>query len=263
MKKIRINELARDLEIKANLILDKLPDFGVTEKKTHSSSVDEDVAEKLRHYFVGGGGYQRETDRNHQNGAAPHMDRDNTAETLSSKSAVLDSKSDETITRTEPRIEDLPAPTPSTIDAPPANELEEKPAPRISLRPPLASPLRPPVGGQRPAVPVQSPPVSRGPSQGAMSAPTQVAAPAPTPSVPVSTVPVATKPVAPKPAPIAPIDSSSRRHRVDSCGSGNTISLDCNFASAGDLFTWSSERSWHSGRAEACAACRPADSNGS
>ena len=56
MKKIRINELARDLEVKANLILDKLPDFGVTEKKTHSSSVDEDVAEKLRHFFVGGGG---------------------------------------------------------------------------------------------------------------------------------------------------------------------------------------------------------------
>jgi len=55
MKKIRINELARELEIKAHEILDKLPDFGVTEKKTHSSSVDEDVAIKLRHFFAEGG----------------------------------------------------------------------------------------------------------------------------------------------------------------------------------------------------------------
>ncbi len=53
MKKIRINELARDLEIKANLILDLLPELGVTEKKTHSSSIDEDVAEKLRLRFLG------------------------------------------------------------------------------------------------------------------------------------------------------------------------------------------------------------------
>src|ERR1022692_5277018 len=53
MKKIRINELARDLEIKANLILDLLPELGVTEKKTHSSSIDEDVAEKLRLRFMG------------------------------------------------------------------------------------------------------------------------------------------------------------------------------------------------------------------
>src|ERR1700748_2407484 len=55
MKKIRINELARDLEIKANLILDLLPELGVTEKKTHSSSIDEDVAEKLRLRFMGSG----------------------------------------------------------------------------------------------------------------------------------------------------------------------------------------------------------------
>jgi translation initiation factor IF-2 len=48
MKKIRINELARELEIKAHEVLDRLPELGVTEKKTHSSSIDEDVAIKLR-----------------------------------------------------------------------------------------------------------------------------------------------------------------------------------------------------------------------
>jgi len=48
MKKIRINELARELEVKAHEILDRLPELGVAEKKTHSSSIDEDVAIKLR-----------------------------------------------------------------------------------------------------------------------------------------------------------------------------------------------------------------------
>jgi len=51
MKKIRINELARECEQPNNAILAVLPRFGVTEKKTHSSSVDEDVAEKVRRYF--------------------------------------------------------------------------------------------------------------------------------------------------------------------------------------------------------------------
>ena len=51
MNKIRINELARELEVKAHEILDKLPELGVSEKKTHSSSIDEDVAIKLRRLF--------------------------------------------------------------------------------------------------------------------------------------------------------------------------------------------------------------------
>src|ERR1039458_105423 len=53
MNKIRINELARELEVKAHEILDRLPELGVTEKKTHSSSIDEDVAIKLRRLLGG------------------------------------------------------------------------------------------------------------------------------------------------------------------------------------------------------------------
>src|SRR5450432_1529031 len=51
MKKIRINELARELEVKAHEILELLPELGVAEKKTHSSSIDEDVAIKLRQHY--------------------------------------------------------------------------------------------------------------------------------------------------------------------------------------------------------------------
>ena len=41
---VRINELARELEVKAKAIIDLLPGYGVTEKKTHSSSIPADVA---------------------------------------------------------------------------------------------------------------------------------------------------------------------------------------------------------------------------
>src|SRR5579875_2711594 len=53
MKKIRINELARELEVKPGVILELLPELGVQEKKTHSSSIDEDVALALRHRLTG------------------------------------------------------------------------------------------------------------------------------------------------------------------------------------------------------------------
>ena len=51
MSKVRINDLARELEVKSKSILDALTAVGVTEKKTHSSSIEEDEAEKVRGYF--------------------------------------------------------------------------------------------------------------------------------------------------------------------------------------------------------------------
>src|SRR5437879_1791965 len=48
---IRINELARELEVKAKAIIDYLPEAGVTEKKTHSSSIELAAAEKVRKHF--------------------------------------------------------------------------------------------------------------------------------------------------------------------------------------------------------------------
>src|SRR2546429_22649 len=50
---VRINELARELEVKAKAIIDLLPGYGVTEKKTHSSSIPADVAEKVRKHIQG------------------------------------------------------------------------------------------------------------------------------------------------------------------------------------------------------------------
>ena len=46
--KIRINDLARELEVKSKAILDVLTEVGVTEKKTHSSSLEDHEAELVR-----------------------------------------------------------------------------------------------------------------------------------------------------------------------------------------------------------------------
>ncbi len=51
MSKVRINDLARELEVKSRSILDVLTDVGVTEKKTHSSSLEADEAERVRVHF--------------------------------------------------------------------------------------------------------------------------------------------------------------------------------------------------------------------
>jgi translation initiation factor IF-2 len=51
MSKIRINDLARELEVKSKAILDALPEVGVTEKKTHSSSLEEHEAVLVRKHF--------------------------------------------------------------------------------------------------------------------------------------------------------------------------------------------------------------------
>src|SRR6201991_3907275 len=54
MSKVRINDLARELEEKSKSILDALTAVGVIEKKTHSSSIEADEAEKVRAYLTGG-----------------------------------------------------------------------------------------------------------------------------------------------------------------------------------------------------------------
>jgi translation initiation factor IF-2 len=49
--KVRINDLARELEIKSKAILDVLAEVGITEEKTHASPVSTEEAERVRTYF--------------------------------------------------------------------------------------------------------------------------------------------------------------------------------------------------------------------
>jgi translation initiation factor IF-2 len=183
---IRINNLARDLEVKAKAILDYLPEIGVKEKKTHSSSIDEADAEKVRKHF--------------QQLAQ--------AEAVAEAAAIKD-KADKEAAARAARIR------PATVAAKP-------PAPAVTAipHPPVTAPPAPTPVAASPAAPVThvvKPTPSAVPPIAARPAPpagpvTKPAAPAPipgtvppaikprVPSTPGAPSPVAAKPPATKPA---------------------------------------------------------------
>src|SRR5215472_11029618 len=51
MSKVRINDLARELEIKSRVLLEYLPEIGISDKRSHSSAIEEEEAEKVRNHF--------------------------------------------------------------------------------------------------------------------------------------------------------------------------------------------------------------------
>jgi translation initiation factor IF-2 len=128
MKKIRINELARELEVKAHEILERLPELGVTEKKTHSSSIDEDVALRLRRL------YGQEV---------PELDEMERATTIAEEAPVE-------IAEEPPSAQPAPRPVMTAPPAPAAGESAERHAAEESR---TAAPVRPPLGTGRPVHP--------------------------------------------------------------------------------------------------------------
>ncbi len=153
MKKIRINELARELEVKPGVILDMLPELGVQEKKTHSSSVDEDVALELRRRLVADGTIRIAEGRS--NGNAYDSDGESNSDQEPELERVVQAPPVETFERPTPpvaspqarEIEEVkPQPSAPAIveqEAPAtlaATAESERPAPTFSpLRPPLTS----------------------------------------------------------------------------------------------------------------------------
>src|SRR5665213_3715771 len=125
MSKIRINELARELEVKPSVILDLLPELGVSDKKTHSSSLDDDVVLNLRRRVAGMGADEQAA--SHE-AAPPREPARQSAVALQEPAPVAKSA--------PPPV--APEPARPTVSAPVENS--EAPAP---LRP--AFPLRPPL----------------------------------------------------------------------------------------------------------------------
>src|SRR6202522_2854896 len=208
MSKIRINELARQLEVPSHAIIDMLPELGVAEKKTHSSSIDDDVAEKLRLRVQGGAG------------AAMRREADTSVAVAEPESFEMPEQParQEPSVRHEPpapehpvrtQVSEVEAPVPASTAGPaqeaPVTTIEEplrsKPAP---LRPPLSAggtaPLHPPLRSG--PVPARPPPTPR-PGQ-ILSGPRQPL-PSPTPSAPLppASVTMPAQPVA-RTAPSAP-----------------------------------------------------------
>src|ERR1039458_4839682 len=138
MKKIRINELARELEVKAHEILDRLPELGVTEKKTHSSSIDEDVAIKLRRLY---GAYKREEAEGEGEPAKESAAQTETMETAEAPAAPAVHAHIETAGHE--------APAPEAVAPTAMEELKAIPGSAAPIRPPLAPgrPIHPPVAG--------------------------------------------------------------------------------------------------------------------
>ena len=108
MSKVRINDLAKELEVKSRAILDVLPGIGVPPGKTHSSSLELDEAEKVRAHFA------REAKRSTHAGAAsgrhgaepvvPKIDLSNISKPGDVMKALLAKKKEEEEDSRKPRV---------------------------------------------------------------------------------------------------------------------------------------------------------------
>src|SRR5579871_2924908 len=206
MSKVRINDLARELEVKSKAILDVLPIVGVTEKKTHSSSLEEHEAEKVRAHFKG-------------SAEAGPAQSSRTARPLRGEEEIKTKIDLSHISRpgdvlkaiTQQKEAVAPAPKPV---APPRPAVVPPAPPKPTVAPPAPAPTAPP---PRPAVvappekpataaPSATPPIPATPRPTPPPPPAVVAPPAPpAPVVTASSAPAApprpATPAAPAPSP--------------------------------------------------------------
>jgi translation initiation factor IF-2 len=190
MSKIRINDLARELEVKSKAILDVLTQVGVTEKKTHSSSLELDEAERVRRHFSGQG-----------TGTSARDERASRAGSDEIKTKIDLSKIS--------KPGDVLAAIRKKVEAPPPPPAA-KPAP---VAPPVAKPVAKPAAPAPSAPPVAKPAVPEPPKTGAPAATSAPTTPAPTTPAPKVVAPpprLEVKPPAPAPAPPAPAAPSVR-----------------------------------------------------
>jgi translation initiation factor IF-2 len=160
MSKVRINDLARELEVKPRAILDILPEVGVTETKTHSSSLEGDEADRVRTHF----GHSPSRPASHlgtassraQQGIQPKVDLSHISKPGDALKAILAKKQEEELAARRSHAPMRPV-------TPPAPQAAAKPAqPVVAVTHPPAAPTRPeprkimpPV---RQAPPIVSPP---------------------------------------------------------------------------------------------------------
>ena len=202
MSKIRINDLARELEVKSKTILDVLPEIGVTEKKTHSSSLEEHEAEKLRAHLRGGSEASVTSKP-----ARPSRDGDEIKTKIdlshiSKPGDVL--KAIISKQQPAPTAPGRPAPPPAPVEAKaaaPVSPAAKAPAPPAPAAVP--SKLVVPATGPRPTFTVPAPPSAPQVPAASTSAPPRPAAPPAPPAAPIAAgppqpqAPAASRPTAP------------------------------------------------------------------
>jgi len=188
MSKVRINDLARELEVKSKAILDSLPHVGVTEKKTHSSSLEEHEAEKVRAYIRGMAEASAQPSR-----GARQLRGEEEIKTKIDLSHI--SRPGDVLRAITQKKEAVVPPARPATPAVVAKPVAAPPAPAKPTPPPAAPPA-----------PVASPVAPAPPARPTPPPPEKPAAP-PAPSAPVAAPPrpvVPPAPAAPPPAPAAP-----------------------------------------------------------
>ncbi len=162
MGKIRINDLARELEVKSKTVLEYLPEIGITDKRSHSSALDDEDAEKVRAHFRAEGGVEAAPEE----AAAPEPEPV-AVETLAPPAHVeakkpLEIKPDlHPLTRS---IAEIKAAARKAVVAPPPPPPPPKPVPAarvgeklVATASPAASGGPPPTAGGRMAPPSPAP----------------------------------------------------------------------------------------------------------
>ena len=196
MSKIRINDLARELEVKSKEILDVLTTVGVTEKKTHSSSLEDHEAELVRKHLRGrseGAPSSAKTSRAVQGdeGIKTKIDLSNISRPGDVLRAITQQKG----------VAEHPAARPAV--KPPV----EKPAVEARAGAPKAVPPKPVIDAPAPAAPRMVTPAS---VAAGYRPPTVVVIPPKIPvAPPAATTPAATSSTAAPPAIAAPLRATS------------------------------------------------------
>ena len=141
MSKVRINILARELEVKSQKILDMLAELGLATGKTHSSSLEDYETDKVRAHFVHGsrsaGQAGTQSSRTSQV-IAPKIDLSHISKTGDVMKAILAKKQEQ---EAAARPHHAPAPPPA---APPVAAARV-----VTVAQPAAAPERPPGGLRR------------------------------------------------------------------------------------------------------------------
>jgi translation initiation factor IF-2 len=208
MSKVRINDLAREMEVKSRQILDVLTELGLANGKTHSSSLEDFEAEKVRAQFergtrsAGHGGSQ--ASRGPQ-GIAPKIDLSHVSKPGDVMKAILAKKKEE---EEEARHAHAPA-RPAQVAPPPAAPIAAAPAAPAepAAAPPRPEPRRVIVPQPRPApqvvsAPPAAPAIASRPPAGPVVAKAPVGAVAP-PRPPIAvTAPIKAVVVKPPAAPL-------------------------------------------------------------
>src|ERR1700760_2803314 len=163
MSKVRINDLARELEVKSRAILDALTHVGVTEKKTHSSSLEEDEAERVRQHFQRSGKNGAGAARVVESEPKQKIDWSRVSKPGDVLKAIQQRK-DEAAAAAQRPPQRPPVTVPSAHTPAAQNPPAAPPAPVAPPRP--AAPPAPPVAAAAaPSAPPSAPPA---PSQGAV-----------------------------------------------------------------------------------------------